>query len=154
MSIARRIDVHYFAFCHHFNLAMLSIAGLAKRRPIVLWRRLQEEVCSTMRWLQWIHSWGEATTRIWNRTMPYSNEDSQFFDNITTSWWLFNADDGDSQVGHRSVSEPWGKLGTPNTFPVLWVLQSLILQRLHLTFVKSCQKSLTEGTGFHEHKGR
>ena len=27
--------------------------------------------------------------------------------------------DGDGQVGHRSVSEPWGKLGTPNTFPVL-----------------------------------
>ena len=137
-------------FCHLFNVAMFSIAGVAKRRTIVLWRGLQKEVCSTMRWLQRIHSWGEATTRIWNRTMPCSNENSRFFEILPPHGNY----DGDGQVGHRSVSEPLGKLGTPNTFPVLWVLQSLILQRLHLTFVKSCQKSLTEGTGFHEHKGR
>ena len=68
----------------------------------------------------------------------------------------------------RSVSGLLERLGTLNTFPALWVSLSVWIISFYFTFpyrqllistiscfvFKNCQKSLTEGTGFHEHKGR
>ena len=149
------------------NQNFISPSGVAERGSTVLRLRLQEEVRPEMRRLQRFHTWGRNDNKIWT-----SISIQEYIRVRLSLLYCFQAllqCYRSLLQCYRSASGLLGRLGILNTFPASWVsishLHICTLAHLytctcckinfHTRFLcKNCQKSLTAGTGFHEHKGR